>query len=416
LIFRPWLDKSAMIFNLRVWTREYINRPGVIKSQLHYESPGASGKRASRFPFRNATLTSNRRLQTECFSQAPSKAGLRKSLQETASDDMEPVHVHEIHTKSTKRERPEFFMIRNYLVLIIKGMGMGAANVIPGVSGGTIALIAGIFQRLIDSIKSFNLRAVKFVFQGRWKDFVAHTDFYFLLSVFLGAGISILSLARLLRLAFDHYPVFIWSYFFGLILASVFFVGKTINRWRFSVILAFAAGSGIAAAISLLSPAAPNDSFFYLVICGVVAICSMILPGLSGSFVLILMGNYELVVIDAVSTLNFRILFPVAIGAVAGLIAFSHFLSWIFKKFRDETLATLTGFILGSLVILWPWKTAIPRLDAAGNALYRNGKALIEGYSLFIPPPDVQALWAVLIMLAGMATIWITEKLAAAKN
>ncbi len=307
-------------------------------------------------------------------------------------------------------------MARDYLILIAKGMGMGAANVIPGVSGGTIALITGIFQRLIDSIKSFNINALKLILKSRWKDFARHTDLYFLIAVFLGAAISILSLANLLRFLFDHYPVFIWSYFFGLILASVFFVGKTIQTWNIPVILTFILGTGVAAAISLLSPATQNDSFGYLIICGVVGICSMILPGLSGSFVLILMGNYELVVIDAVSELNFRILIPVAIGAVVGLMAFSHFLSWIFKKFRDETISTLTGFILGSLLILWPWKTAILRLDASGHPVIRSGKKLIEGYSMHIPDLNAQLFWAVLILLAGILTIWITEKLAGSKD
>lgn len=307
-------------------------------------------------------------------------------------------------------------MIRRYLIFMVKGMAMGAANVIPGVSGGTLALITGIFQRLMDSLKSFNLTAIKLLFRGRLQDFVRHTDLYFLIAVFLGAALSILSLAKLLRLAFDSYPVFIWSYFFGLILASVFFVGKTIEKWNLIVILSFAVGTGIAVAISLLSPASQNDSFFYLILCGGVAICSMILPGISGSFVLILMGNYELIVIDAVSTLNFRILVPVAIGAIAGLLAFSHFLSWIFNKFRDETLATLTGFILGSLMILWPWKQAIFRLDASGNPILRKGKALIEGYTLHLPAPDTEMFVALGIMLAGILTIWITEKLAGSKH
>lgn len=142
----------------------------------------------------------------------------------------------------------------------------------------------------------------------------------------------------------------------------------------------------------------------------------MILPGLSGSFVLILMGNYELVVIDAVSALNLRILFPVALGAVVGLIAFSHFLSWIYRRFRDETIATMTGFILGSLLTLWPWKQAIFRLDAAGGPIVRNGKKLVEGYSFHLPEAGAETLFAVFFILLGILTIWITEKLVARKD
>jgi putative membrane protein len=311
------------------------------------------------------------------------------------------------------KKREGTCMIKDYFIAALKGMGMGAANVIPGVSGGTIALITGIFQRLIDALKSFDLQAFKLFFTGRWRAFARHTNFFFLLAVFAGAAVSILSLARLFRFLFDHYPVFIWSYFFGLILASVFFVGKTIGRRTPSVVLVFILGAATAAAISFLRPAAQNDSFWYLVICGIVAICSMILPGISGSFVLILMGNYELIVIDAVNALDLRILLPVALGAVVGLVAFSHFLSWIFRKFRAETISTLTGFILGSLLILWPWKTAVWRLDADGAAVVRNGKKLVEGYAYNLPPVDEEFWRALAMMAAGILTIWVTEKLAA---
>ncbi|MBP7342422.1 MAG: DUF368 domain-containing protein [Deltaproteobacteria bacterium] len=304
-------------------------------------------------------------------------------------------------------------MIKDYLIAALKGMGMGAANVIPGVSGGTIALITGIFQRLIDALKSFDLQALRLFFTGRWRAFARHTDFIFLLAVFAGAAVSVLSLARLFRFLFDHYPVFIWSYFFGLILASVFFVGKTIGRRTAAVVIVFILGTAVAAAVSLLSPAAQNDSFWYLAVCGVVAICSMILPGISGSFVLILMGNYELIVIDAINALDLRILLPVALGAVVGLVAFSHFLSWIFRRFRAETISALTGFILGSLLTLWPWKTAVWRLDAGGASIVRNGKKLVEGYTYYLPPLDEEFWWALAVMAAGVLTIWATEKLAA---
>jgi putative membrane protein len=293
-------------------------------------------------------------------------------------------------------------------------MGMGAANVIPGVSGGTIALITGIFQRLIDSLKSFDLKALRLLLKGKYQELFQHTDVYFLFSVFLGIGISILSLAKLLGWLFLNYPILIWSYFFGLILASVYFVGRTITQWNVPAIMAFIAGTAIAATISIISPATPNDSFFYLILCGVAAICSMILPGISGSFVLLLMGNYELV-INAVAELNIRILLPVAIGSAVGLIAFTHFLSWVFKKFRNQTIATLTGFILGSLMILWPWKNALYMLDASGKAIIRNGKKIIEGYDMFIPALNTETLWALCIMIAGILTIWIIEKTAGEK-
>jgi putative membrane protein len=243
-----------------------------------------------------------------------------------------------------------------YFILVIKGMAMGAANVIPGVSGGTIALITGIFERLINSIKSFNIKAVKLLFKGRIKEFIDHTDLWFLLSVFVGVVIAIVTLARLFDYLFTNYPVYIWAYFFGLVLASVYFVGKTVEKWSYPAIITFIIGTAIAVLISILNPATENRSFIYLLLCGVAAVCSMILPGLSGSFILFIMGNYKLVAIDAINERDMGVIIPVLIGAVTGLIAFSHLLSWVLKRFRDQTISLLTGFILGSVAILWPWQ------------------------------------------------------------
>lgn len=300
----------------------------------------------------------------------------------------------------------------DYIGLFFKGMGMGAANVIPGVSGGTIALITGIFEELIDSIKSFNLKAIQLFFTGRFRQFASHVNLSFLVAVFLGIGLSIISIAKLFEFLLEHYPVYIWSYFFGLILASVYFVGRTVHRWSVPVIIVFIIGTSLAAIITYLNPATENEGLIYLFICGIVAVCSMILPGLSGSFVLILMGNYELVMIKAVIGFRIDILLPVVLGAGFGLILFSHFLSWIFKKYRDEAISILTGFILGSLVILWPWKNPIKKTDAFGNFITKaNGEYIIQGYERFIPDKlDAGVLIAGLIMIAGIGTIWLIEK------
>ncbi len=291
---------------------------------------------------------------------------------------------------------------------------MGAANVIPGVSGGTIALITGVFERLINAIKSFNIVAIRLLFKGKIKELIKYVDLWFLIAVFSGMIISVISLAKVLKYLLDSYPVFIWSFFFGLILASVFYVGKTIQKVNFSVITFFIIGTALAVSISLMEPATQNDSFFYLVICGVVAICSMILPGLSGSFVLILMGNYELVMIDAVNNADIGILIPVIIGAVVGLIAFSHLLSWIYKKYKDQTISILTGFILGSLGILWPWKNEIYKLDEFGNYLMKDGNMIPQGYTRYIPDSfNREVIIAILLMLSGIIVISLIEKIAA---
>ncbi len=285
---------------------------------------------------------------------------------------------------------------------------MGAANVIPGVSGGTIALITGIFERLINAIKSLNGKAIKLLFTGQWKAFSQHIDLQFLLAIFAGIGVSIISVAKLFDYLFTHYPTYIWSFFFGLILASVLFVGKTVSRWDTSVIISFLVGAVVALGITFLTPATENEGFFYLVLCGVAAICSMILPGLSGSFVLILMGNYKLVMIDAVNQMNLEILLPVAVGAGVGLLAFSHILSWVFKRFKNQTIAVLTGFIFGSLGIIWPWKTAITQTI--------GDKVKVIGYDYFWPSLDVSFFFAVLLMIIGFVAIWLLESKASTEN
>ncbi len=299
--------------------------------------------------------------------------------------------------------------MKQYILLFLKGLAMGAANVIPGVSGGTIALITGIFEELIDSIKSLNIKAAKLLFTGKLKEFTEHINFYFLISVFAGIGISIFSFAKLLDFLFKNYNVWVWAFFFGLILASVYFVAKTISKWNLSVILSFLIGTSIAIIITVLTPASQNNNIFYLFICGIVAVISMILPGLSGSFVLILMGNYQLVMIDAVSTFNLKILAPIALGAVIGLISFSHILSWIFKKFKNQTLATLAGFILGSLGILWPWKDEITKTF--------GDKIKVIGYNWHIPESlNSEVIFAIVFMIIGYLSIIIIEKTANKKQ
>jgi len=226
--------------------------------------------------------------------------------------------------------------MKSYIIYFLKGMAVGLANIIPGVSGGTIALITGIFERLINSIKSFGISSLTLLFKGRFKEFAKKTDLFFLVSLIAGAIGAVVLLARVFDFLFEQYPVYIWSFFFGLILASVYFVGKTVEHWRISAIISFILGTSLAISFTFLTPASQNNNFLYLILCGVVAVCSMILPGLSGSFVLILMGNYQLVAIDAINNMDLTILFPVLIGAVGGLVAFSHILSWVFKRYKDQ--------------------------------------------------------------------------------
>ncbi|GMT45536.1 MAG: DUF368 domain-containing protein [bacterium] len=303
--------------------------------------------------------------------------------------------------------------MKEYINYFFKGVAIGVANIIPGVSGGTIALITGIFERLINAIKAFDITAARLLFTGKWKAFARKTDFYFLLTLFVGIALAIISLARVFDYLFRDYPVYIWSYFFGLVLASIYFVAKAIERWNFVVILLFVIGTVFAIFVSLINPAAENSNFWYLFLSGIVAICSMILPGLSGSFVLILMGNYELVAIQAINNRELSILLPVALGAIIGLIAFSHLLSWIFKKYKNQTIAILTGFILGSLNVLWPWKTVEYLKNSAGDLVLKHGEKVVVRYASILPEYYDKVFWmAVFIMVLGILSITVIELIA----
>ena len=298
--------------------------------------------------------------------------------------------------------------MNQYIANFFKGIGIGSANVIPGVSGGTIALITGIFERLINALKSCNLTAIKLFFTGKFKEFAQHIDLWFLASVGSGVIVAILSIARLFEFLFAEYPIYLWSFFFGMILVSIYYVGITIEKFNWKVVLSFIIGTAFALFIAFGTPANENSNILYLMICGAVATCSMILPGLSGSFVLVLMGNYQLIMIDAVNDLNLGILIPVAIGGVVGLLAFSHLLSWIFKNYRDITIAVLTGFILGSMPIIWPWKNDI--------ITYFGSEAKVTGYEYYFPEFNIEFATALVIMLIGAALIVLTEKMAKKSN
>ena len=298
--------------------------------------------------------------------------------------------------------------MNQYIANFFKGLGVGSANVIPGVSGGTIALITGIFERLINALKSCNLTAIKLFFTGKFKEFAQHIDLWFLVSVGSGVLVAILSIARLFEFLFAEYPIYLWSFFFGMILVSIYYVGITIEKFNWKVLVSLVIGTAIALLIAFGTPAKENSNFIYLMICGAVATCSMILPGLSGSFVLVLMGNYQLIMIDAVNDLNLKILLPVVVGGVVGLLAFSHLLSWIFKNYRDITIAVLTGFILGSMPIIWPWKNDV--------ITYFGSEAKVTGYEYYLPELNLDFSIALVIMLIGAALIVLTEKMAKKGN
>jgi putative membrane protein len=282
--------------------------------------------------------------------------------------------------------------MKKHLFLFLKGITMGVANVIPGVSGGTIALITEIYEELINSLKSFDLKALKLLLKGQFKDFTVHTNLYFLISVFGGSVFSMFSVAKLFEFLFEFYPKELWSFFFGLILASVYYVGIRVGIWKIRSYVFFIIGTAIAVSLVLLSPSSESTNLVYIFMCGVIGVTGMLLPGLSGSFILILMGNYKLLMVDSLSkSLKFNIdaisyLLVFILGSVVGLFGFSHIISWLFKRFKDCVLSLLTGFILGSLLIIWPWK------EVAENRLIT---------SWYLPELNSSTILAISLMLIG---------------
>jgi putative membrane protein len=294
--------------------------------------------------------------------------------------------------------------MNHYLILFLKGMAMGVANVIPGVSGGTIALITKIYEELINSLKSFDKSALSFLKKKQISKFIKHTNLYFLLAVFGGSIVSVFSIASLFEYLFQNFPVLIWAFFFGLIIASVLFVGKRIKKWDLGCIISISTGTLIAFSLGFLNNGVANDNLLFVFICGVIGISGMMLPGLSGSFILILMGNYELLMVKSIVDFNVTLLGVFCIGSVIGLMSFSHLLSWVFKYYKDITLAALTGFILGSLSITWPWQIA-------SEKIIDSIKKTVE-YKKYIPNEiNQENIFALLLIIIGFFTVYFIEKL-----
>jgi putative membrane protein len=291
-----------------------------------------------------------------------------------------------------------------YLSLVLKGMGMGAADVVPGVSGGTIAFITGIYEELINSIKGINLKAIKLFFTGRWFSFWKQINGNFLLAVFSGIAISVLSLAKVLEYLLENKPVLIWSFFFGLVLASSYVVSRKITRWQYPKVIALVAGIGIAFYITSVTPTTTTDASWFVILSGGLASCAMILPGISGSFILLLLGKYSF----ALHAVNERIILDLlllGVGAVTGLILFANLLSWLLKKHHDITIAVLVGFMIGSLNKIWPWKETVKSIIVEGEL-----RPLVEKNILpSIGNPGDQFWMAMLMLAAGIALILFVE-------
>ena len=255
-----------------------------------------------------------------------------------------------------------------YIILALKGCAMGMADVVPGVSGGTIAFISGIYEELLDSIRSVNATALKLLLRFRFAEFWRHINGRFLLPVLLGIAVAIFSLARLMTYLLVNHPIAIWSFFFGLIVASALLVARQIGRWDWRTMLAFVIGAVAAWWITVATPAETPNDWWFVMLSGAIAICAMILPGISGAFILLLLGKYQYIM-HAVGEFNIPVIVVFVIGAAAGIISFSHLLSWLLKHWHDVTVAVLMGFMVGSLNKVWPWKETVETyLDSHGVA------------------------------------------------
>ena len=297
-----------------------------------------------------------------------------------------------------------------FIWVYLKGVAMGAADVIPGVSGGTIAFITGIYERLINAIKSINFANIKLFFKGKFKEFWKNIDGTFLLCLIAGIVSSLFTLAHVMTYLLDNHPIQIWAFFCGLILASTIFVGRDV-KWNWKTILAFLIFTVSAFYITspTNTPINSDSAYWYIFLCGAIAICAMILPGISGSFILVLLGQYYFL-LEAVKTFDIPIILLFVAGALIGILSFSHVLSWLFKHFKMITLASLTGFMLGSLNKIWPWKQTLSEYtDKEGVLRPLAEKNVLPSQFESITGTNNHLWEAILLLIAGFALIFVFE-------
>ncbi|MEH6408209.1 MAG: DUF368 domain-containing protein [Leeuwenhoekiella sp.] len=311
--------------------------------------------------------------------------------------------------------------------LVLKGLAMGAANKVPGVSGGVVAYVVGFYEEFIYSLQKVNGKAFKLLINGRFRSFIKYINGKFLGLLMLGMVISYFSVSKLLDIALDSYPLFVWSAFFGMIIGSIYFIAKDFEEWTQKNIVILALGVIVGVGLSLLEPATQNDNLVFVFFCGIIGVSGMTLPGLSGSFILILLGNYVLLLVDSVNALydtianiaswdfsfldsepRMRLLKVMAIftlGSVTGLVTLSNFLGYLLKNYRNRTNAAIIGFIAGSLGVVWPWKEPIFERDlVTGNIQYdRVGDPILQNYDRFWPSEfSTQNLMAFFFILIGI--------------
>jgi putative membrane protein len=300
---------------------------------------------------------------------------------------------------------------KDYLLIGAKGIAMGAADVVPGVSGGTIAFISGIYEELLETISKVNFNALKVLKKDGIKAAWNHINGNFITALLSGIAISIISLAKLITYLMEFHTVVLWSFFFGLIISSIYLVGKKIKQWNFAKIISLIIGSAFAYYITILPPMSSPDALWFIFLSGAIAICAMILPGISGSFILLLLGSYEFI-LTSLKDIKLTIIAVFAAGCITGLLSFSRFLNWMFKKYHDLTVALLTGFLVGSLNKIWPWKKVLEtRINSHGKVVpYIEENVLPQHFD-----GNPQLLMATIMLLIGFFLIVVIEKIASKK-
>jgi uncharacterized membrane protein len=318
------------------------------------------------------------------------------------------------------------------LFLILKGLGMGAANKVPGVSGGVVAFVAGFYEEFIYSLRKVNKKAFKLLFNGRFKSFYRYINGRFLGLLFFGMIVSYFSVSKVLDYLIKHYELYIWSVFFGMIIGSIYYINKDFKDWNYKTYTSLALGIILGVSISFLNPAKENDNLWFVFFCGIISVSGMTLPGFSGSFILILLGNYVLLLVDSVNALYdtmsdiirgdfsfidnqerlrmLKVLIVFTLGSVTGLVTFSHVLSYILKHYKSITLSAIIGFIIGSLGVVWPWKKTIYKIDKSGNFLLDStGEKIIENYQRFKPELNTETYYAIAFIILGVLIVLALE-------
>lgn len=303
--------------------------------------------------------------------------------------------------------------IKEYIAVGFKGLAMGAADVVPGVSGGTIAFISGIYEELVASISNINFSLLKTLQKEGFKVAWKQLNGSFLAALFIGVLISILSLAKTIKYLLENEPILLWSFFFGLVMASIIFIGKQVEKWNYKLLLLAILGATFGYTITIVSSTSITEiNYLFLVFAGAIASCAMILPGISGSYILLLMGVYP-IVMTAITNRDVKIISAIGVGVVLGLLFFSKLLKWLFSKYKNEMLVVLTGIMFGSLNKVWPWKiTVTTYLNSHGEI-----KPLLEqSISPFSFDGDPQLMLSILLALTGFFIIIAMERVAKLKK